>query len=63
MKHGKLTKPSAPGDGQIKNWTNWEGAQERGEQRQYYPWRGGVRSCLRQTDGGHNIEDIEDFGC
>ena len=41
----KIDKPSTPGDGQIKNWTNREGAQERGEQRQNYPWRGGVRSC------------------
>ena len=55
MKNGKSTKPSTPGDGQIKNWTNWEGA-TRGEQRQNYPWRGGVRSC-EDKHGGHNIED------
>ena len=37
MKNGKSTKPSAPGDGQIKNWTNLELAQERGEQEAKLP--------------------------
>ena len=50
MKNGKTTKPSAPGDGQIKNWTNREGAQERGEQRQNYPWREGRGAKLLKTN-------------
>ena len=27
MKNGKSRKPLAPGDGQIKNWTNQEGVE------------------------------------
>ena len=55
----KPTKPFAPGDGQIKNWINREGA-ERGGPQEKLPAEAGGGGCEAAKDkhGGHNIEDF-----
>ena len=53
MINGKLTKPSASGDGQVKNWTNREGLREANKGKTS---RGG-EGCEAADDkhGGHNV--------